>query len=70
MPMAELKDKKIEHIIPKSKLLENVKILQECEIRIPDVIQIILKLKKKGQDINLEEWTIEEMIDKIVKVCK
>ncbi len=65
-----LKDKKIEHIIPKSKLLENVKILQECEIRIPDVIQIILKLKEKGQDINLEEWTIEEMIDKIVKVCK
>lgn len=64
-----LKDKKIKHIISKIELLENVKILQECEIRIPDVIQIILKLKENGQDINLEEWTIEEMIDKIVKVC-
>lgn len=64
-----LKDKKIKHIISKIELLENVEILQECEIRIPDVIQIILKLKENGQDINLEEWTIEEMIDKIVKVC-
>lgn len=64
-----LKDKKIKHIIHKNELLKNVEILQECEIRIPDVIQIILKLKENGQDINLEEWTIEEMIDKIVKVC-
>lgn len=64
-----LKDKKIEHIISKIELLENVEILQECEIRIPDVIQIILRLKENGQDINLKEWTIEEMIDKIVKVC-
>lgn len=65
-----LKDKKIEHIIFKNELLKNVEILQKFEIRIPDVIQIILKLKENGQDINLEEWTIEEMIDKIVKVCK
>lgn len=64
-----LKDKKIKHIIDKNELLKNVEILQECEIRIPDVIQIILRLKENGQDINLEEWTIEEMIDKIVKVC-
>ena len=64
-----LKDKKIKHIIHKNELLKNVEILQECEIRIPDVIQIILRLKENGQDINLEEWTIEEMIDKIVKVC-
>lgn len=64
-----LKDKKIKNIIKKSELLENVEVLRECEIRIPDVIQIILRLKENGQDINLEEWTIQEMIDKIVKVC-
>lgn len=64
-----LKDKGIKHIIPKRELLENIEVLQECEIRIPDVIQIILRLKENGQDINIEEWTIDEMIDKIVKVC-
>ena len=64
-----LENKRIKNIIKKEELLENIKILQECEIRIPDVIQVILRLKENGQVINLEEWTIEEMIDKIVKVC-
>ena len=56
-------------VIEKNKLLENIQVLQKCDIRIPDVIQIILRLKENGQNINLEEWTIQEMIDKIVKVC-
>ncbi len=64
-----LKDKKIKQILKKGELLENAQVLKECEIRIPDVIQIILRLKENGQDINLVEWTIEEMIEKIIKVC-
>ena len=64
-----LENKKVKHVIEKKKLLENIQVLQKCDIRIPDVIQIILRLKENGQNINLEEWTIQEMIDKIVKVC-
>lgn len=64
-----LENRKIKHIIKKDELLENAKVLQECEITIPDAIQIILRLKEKGQDIKLKEWTIEEMIEKIIKVC-
>ena len=64
-----LENKKVKHVIEKNKLLENIQVLQKCDIRIPDVIQIILRLKENGQNINLEEWTIQEMIDKIVKVC-
>lgn len=64
-----LEDKQIKHIIIKNELLKNVQILQKCDIIIPDIIQLILKLNDNGQDINLEEWTIQEMIDKIVKVC-
>ena len=65
-----LQNKEIKHIIKKNKLLENVQILQECDILIPDVIQIILKLNKKGKNINLKEWTTSEMIDEIVRVCE
>lgn len=65
-----LENKEIKHIIEKNKLLENIQILQECDILIPDVIQIILRLNENGKKINLKEWTICEMIDEIVKVCK
>ena len=65
-----LENKGVKHRIEKNKLLENIQVLQECDIIIPDVIQIILKLKENGKNINLEEWTIHEMIDKIVKVCQ
>lgn len=64
-----LEDKNIKHIINKNELLENTQILQNCEIRIPDVIEIILRLKQNGQSIKLEKWTIKEMIDKIIEVC-
>lgn len=64
-----LDDKKIKHIIEKNKLLDNIQILENCDIRIPDIIQIILKLKENGKDVNIKEWTIQEMINKIVKVC-
>ena len=60
---------KIKHIIEKNKLLDNIQILENCDIRIPDIIQIILKLKENGKDVNIKEWTIQEMINKIVKVC-
>ena len=65
-----LENKEIKHIIEKNKLLENIQILQESDIIIPDVIQIILKLNKNGKDISLKEWTISEMINEIVKVCE
>lgn len=64
-----LDNKEIKHTIEKNKLLENIQILQKCDIRIPDIIQVILRLKEKGQNISLEEWTIQEMIDKIVRMC-
>ena len=64
-----LDNKEIKHTIEKNKLLENIQILQKCDIRIPDIIQVILRLKENGQNINLKEWTIQEMVDKIVRMC-
>ena len=64
-----LDNKEIKHTIEKNKLLENIQILQKFDIRIPDIIQVILRLKENGQNINLKEWTIQEMVDKIVRMC-
>ena len=65
-----LEDKRIKHVFNKSEILDNVNLLEKSDIKIPDIIQIILKLKQKGININLKEWTISEMIDEIVKVYK
>ena len=65
-----LENKKIKYIFNKCEILDNINLLEDSDIKIPDIIQIILKLKQKGIDINLKEWTITEMIDAIVKVYK
>lgn len=65
-----IEDKQIKHIFKKEKILENVKLLEECDIKLPDIIEIILKLKQNNITLNLKEWTIAEMVNEIVKVCK
>ena len=65
-----LNNKQIEYIINKDDILENTKILDECGIKIPDIIEVLLSLRKNDIEINLKEWTISEMINEIIKVCK
>lgn len=66
--VAILEDKKIKHMFNKCEILDKVNLLEESDIKVPDIIRVILKLKEKGININLKEWTITEMIDAIVKV--
>lgn len=66
--VAILEDKKIKHIFDKKEILNNIDLLEKCDIKVPDIIRIILKLKEKGIDLSLNEWTIEEIIDSIVAV--
>lgn len=65
-----LEDNKIKACFNKKEILGNVKLLEESEIRVPEIIYLILKLRQKGLDIQLKEFTIEEMMRKIVEVCK
>lgn len=60
----------IKHQFEKKNILENINLLENSDIRIPDIIKIILKLKEMDININLKDWTIEEMIEEIVKVYK
>ena len=65
-----LENKQVKYILKKEEIIENIKLLEECDIKVPELIEIILKLKENNINIKLEEWTITEMINEIVKVCK
>ena len=65
-----IENKKVKHILNKEDILNNTRLLEDSDIKIPDIMEIILKLKENGIKLNLKEWTIEEMINEIVKVCK
>ena len=65
-----VENKNIKSVFNKEDILNNIELLNESNIKIPDIISIILKLKENNININLKEWTVLEMINEIVKVCK
>lgn len=60
----------ITSIFNKENIVENVHKLQDSGIKIPVIVQILSKFKEQGININLAKWTIEELTDKIIEVCK
>lgn len=65
-----LENKQIKHVFDKKNIIDNVHLIEECGIKLPDMIEMILKLKENHINVDLKEWTIAEMIDGVVKVCK
>lgn len=65
-----LEDKNMKYIISKENIIDNVDILKKADIKIPDMMQIALKLRENNINLNLKEWTIDEITNEIVKVCK
>lgn len=63
-------EKQIKHVFDKKNIMQNIDLLEKCDIKIPDILQIVLKLSQKNIDLNIKDWTISEIIDEIVKVCK
>ena len=61
-----IENKQIKKSFDKNKILDNIQLLQESEIRIPDIIQIVLKLKEKGVNFEITDWTIDGIINDIV----
>jgi energy-coupling factor transport system ATP-binding protein len=60
-----LNNKTISAEIEKEKLIEKIDTLKALDIRLPKLLQIIEELSKRGIDINLNEFTIQELADQI-----
>ena len=54
----------------KEEILENIEFLEEHEIKIPSLAKMLYEFKKNGIEIKLEEWTKEELTNKIIEVAK
>ena len=50
----------------KKDILENVDFLKEHEIKIPYGVELVYELKKNGVNIEIQEWTKQETMNKIV----
>lgn len=54
----------------KKDILEHIKEMKDCGIKIPEIIDLLQQLKEKDIDIKLKEWTMKELIEKLVKEYK
>ena len=54
----------------KNDILEHIKQMKDCGIKIPEIIDLLQQLETKDIHIKLEEWTMKELIEKLVKEYK
>ncbi len=62
-----IKDKQIQKEFNKKDILQNIDVLKSLDIELPMIIQIAEKLKENGININLQEFTLNELIQNILQ---
>jgi len=60
----------IKHIFEKKDILNQISILEENEIKVPEIVKAIEQLNKQGIPIELKDWTMDEMVKEIVRLKK
>ena len=65
-----LEDGKIINTFAKKDILDNIEFLKEHGIKIPYGVEIVYELKKNGINLEIEEWTKEEIMQKIVGAAR
>lgn len=58
---------RIKHILTKQEILNNISLLEKMNIYIPDFLRLIILLNKKGLNINIENYSVEDLANKILK---
>ena len=65
-----IEDGSIIKIFAKKDILEQIDFLREHGIKIPDVVEMVYKLKNKGINLEIKNWDKEEIMNKILEVTK
>ena len=61
---------KIAEEFKKTDILENIDILKKYDIKVPEIVQALKKLRNSGVNISLEDWTFNDLTDKIIGELK
>lgn len=59
----------IAHVFNKTEIMQNIDKIQECDVKIPTIVNAILELNKIGIEVQPKEWTMGELVKKIVEIC-
>ncbi len=51
----------------KTDILEHIDEIEQSDIKIPEIIVLLQELRKENIKIDLEEWTMQELVQKLVK---
>ena len=65
-----LENGEIINIFNKTDIFENVNFLKQHNFKIPQIIETIIKLRDNGYNIDLSNWTNNELTNKIIEVLK
>ena len=61
-----IEDGKIINSFAKNDILNNIDFLKNHGIKIPELVDLVYKLKNKGIDLDIVNWDKQEIINKIV----
>lgn len=54
----------------KEDILEHIQEIEQSDIKIPEIIKLLQDLKKQNIQIDLKEWTMQELVQKLVEKYK
>lgn len=63
-----IKNKQIQKEFNKKDILQNIDVLKSLSLELPMIIQIVEKLKENGITLNLQEFTLDELIQNILQI--
>lgn len=52
----------------KKEILEHIEEIEQSDIKIPEILTMLQELKKQNIPIELEEWTMQELTRKLIRV--
>lgn len=65
-----IEDGYIKHEFFKENILENIDMLKQMKLELPTILEIVIELKSIGININLSEFTKDELIQKLKEIYK
>ena len=62
-----IEEGRIKQAFAKKDILEHISEIEESDIKIPEIITLLQDLKKQNIQIELKEWTMQELVKKLLE---